>query len=129
MTGVTPPPKVLVVIREFLKPGKGGSPHEKAESAFVQAFARAKWPTHYFATNSLSGKNRALFFVAYDSFEAWEKDNHAQQKNPALADALDRASVGDGELLSGTDTSFLVHNEVQRSRDPLECAPLRYLYI
>src|SRR5437667_12516816 len=83
--GVTPPPKVLVVIREFLKPGKGGSPHEKAESAFVQAFARAKWPTHYFAANSVSGKNRALFFVPYDSFEAWEKDNQAQQKNPALS--------------------------------------------
>src|SRR5437667_43637 len=111
--GTTPPPKVLSIFREFLKPGKGGSPHEKAESAFVQAFARAKWPTHYFAANSVSGKNRALFFVPYDSFEAWEKDNQAQQKNPALSAALDRASVGDGELLSETDTSLLVYNEEQ----------------
>ena len=129
MTGVTPPPKVLVVIREFLKPGKGGSPHEKAESAFVQAFTRAKWPTHYFATNSLSGKNRALFFVAYDSFEAWEKDNQAQQKNPALAAALDRASVGDGELLSETDTSLLVYNEEQSLRAPVDIAHMRYFEI
>jgi hypothetical protein len=36
--GVMPPPKVLVVLREFLKPGKAGSPHQKTESAFVQAF-------------------------------------------------------------------------------------------
>ncbi|PYX76402.1 MAG: hypothetical protein DMG72_04940, partial [Acidobacteria bacterium] len=43
--GTTPPPKVLVILREFLKPGKGGKTHEKAESAFVQAFSRAKWPT------------------------------------------------------------------------------------
>ena len=40
----TPPPKVLVVDREFTKPGKGGSGHDKSESAFVQAFSRAKWP-------------------------------------------------------------------------------------
>jgi hypothetical protein len=46
---------------EFIKPGKGGAPHEKAESAFVQAMTRAKWPTHYLAVNSLSGKARALF--------------------------------------------------------------------
>ena len=47
--GTTPPPKVLVIDREFTKPGKSGAVHEKSESAFVQAFARAKWPTHYFA--------------------------------------------------------------------------------
>ena len=73
--GTTPPPKVMQIIREFVKPGKGGAAHEKAESAFVQAFARAKWPTHYFAASSLTGKPRVLFFVAYDSFEAWEKDS------------------------------------------------------
>ena len=76
--GTTPPPKILVIDREFLKPGKGGAAHEKTESAFVQAFARAKWPTHYFAANSLTGKNRTLFFIPYPSFEAWEKDAMAQ---------------------------------------------------
>ena len=84
----TPPPKVLQVIREFVKPGKGGAAHEKAESAFVQAFTRAKWPTHYFAASALTGKPRVLFFVAYDSFEAWEKDSMAQQKNATLSAAL-----------------------------------------
>src|SRR3984893_6337053 len=83
--GTTPPPKILVIDREFLKPGKGGAAHEKTESAFVQALARAKWPTHYFAANSLTGKNRTLFFLAYDSFAAWEKDAMAQQTNAALS--------------------------------------------
>ena len=55
-TDTVPPPKVLAVFREFLKPGKGGSLHEKAESGFVQAFARAKWPQHYFTVNSVTGK-------------------------------------------------------------------------
>ena len=64
----TPPPKVMQIIREFVKPGKAGAAHEKGESAFVQAFARAKWPTHYFAATSVTRKTartvlRCLRFV------------------------------------------------------------------
>jgi hypothetical protein len=129
MAGVTPPPKVLLVYREFLKPGKGGAPHEKTESAFVQAISRAKSPTNYLAMNSLSGKNRALFFIPYDSFEAWEKDNAWVQKNPALAAALDRANVADGELLTESDASLLVYNEEQSLRAPVDIAHMRYFEI
>jgi len=128
-TGLTPPPKVLVVFREFLKPGKGGASHEKAESAFVQAFSHAKAPTHYLALNSLSGKSRALFMIGYDSFEAWEKDNAWVQSNPALAGALDRATVADGELLSETDGSFLTYTEEQSLRAPVDIAHMRYFEI
>ncbi len=126
---MTPPPKVMQIIREFVKPGKGGMAHEKAESAFVQAFARAKWPTHYFAASALTGKPRVLFFVAYDSFEAWEKDSLAQQKNASLSAALDRATANDGELLSGSDTSVLTYNEEQSLRGPVDIAHMRYFEI
>ena len=126
MAGTTPPPKVLAVVREFVKPGKSGIPHEKAESAFVQAMAHAKWPTHYFAATSVTGKSRALFFFPYDSFDAWEKDNQAQEKNPALWAALDRASVNDGELLTETDASILMYNEEQSLRGPVDIAHMRY---
>jgi hypothetical protein len=97
------PPKVLVIDREFTKPGKDGSLHEKSESAFVNALTAAKWPTHYFAMTSMSGKPRALFFFGYDSFAAWEKDNHDMQKNAALEATLDRANVADGELLESVN--------------------------
>jgi len=127
--GTTPPPKILLISREFLKPGKGGSGHEKSESAFVQAFAKAKWPTHYFAANSLTGKNRTLFFVPYPSFEAWEKDNLAQQKNATLSAALDRAAAADGELLSETDTGIFMYNEEQSLRGPVDIAHMRYFEI
>ena len=127
--GLTPPPKVLLVYREFLKPGKGGSLHDKAESAFVQAASHAKSPTHYLALNSLSGKSRALFLLPYDSFEAWEKDNAWVQSNPALAGAFDRASIADGELLSETDASLLVYNEEQSLRAPVDIAHMRYFEI
>src|SRR5438094_8544435 len=94
----TPPPKVLSIFREFLKPGKGGSPHEKAESAFVQAFARAKWPTHYLTVTSVTGKPRALFLTGYDSFEAWEKDVKSVEKNPAVSVTLHRAAIAGGDV-------------------------------
>jgi len=125
----TPPPKVLSIYREFVKPGKGGEPHEKAESAFVQASTRAKWPTHYLALNSLSGKPRALFLTGYDSFEAWEKDVQATEKNAALSAALDRAAVADGELLSEADATALVYREDYSLRGPVDIPHMRYFEI
>jgi hypothetical protein len=123
------PPKVLNIIREFLKPGKGGSTHDKAESAFVQAFSRAKWPTHYLAVDSLSGKPRALFLIGYDSFEAWEKDSQATQKNATLGAALERAALADGELLSDVDGGSFVFSEEYSLRAQVDIAHMRYFDI
>src|SRR5271157_4700079 len=105
------PPKVLVLMREFIKPGKSGAPHLKTESAFVQAMTAAKWPTHYLGMDSMSGPSRALFAVGYDSFAAWEKDNLATQKNATLSAAFDRASVADGQLLTGFLAGVFVYRE------------------
>jgi len=123
------PPKVLTVTREFVKPGKGGAVHDKAESAFVQASARAKWPTHYLAMNSLSGKPRVLFFTAYDSFEAWEKDAKATEKNAAFSAALDRASVADGELLDSVDAGVWAYREDYSLRPNSDIPHMRYFDI
>jgi hypothetical protein len=125
----TMPPKVLTVTREFTKPGKNGMSHEKTESAFVQAMTRAKWPTHYLAVDSLSGKPRSLFFTPYDSFEAWEKDTKATAKNTALSAELDRANVADGELLAGVDQGVLMFREDLSLRPKVEIAHMRYFEI
>lgn len=124
-----PPPKVLTVTREFVKPGKGGVMHDKAESAFVQAFSRAKWPTHYLAMNSLSGKPRVLFFTGYDSFEAWEKDLNAVNKNAALSGALDHAGVADGELLDSVDGGAWSYREDYSLRPQGDIPHMRYFDI
>ena len=125
----TMPPKILTVTREFTKPGKNGMSHEKTESAFVQAMTNAKWPTHYLAVESLSGKPRALFFTPYDSFEAWQKDLKAEEENTALWAALDRANVADGELLSGLDQGVLMFREDLSLRPKVEIAHMRYFEI
>jgi hypothetical protein len=109
--GATMPPNVLVIMREYLKPGKSGSVHEKSESAFVQAFGQAKEQTHYLAMNALSGKSRALFFLGYDNFAEWGQDNEAMMKNSALAGAVDSAMQSDGELLSSYDSGVFTLNK------------------
>jgi len=122
-------PRVLVIQREFVKPGKGGAVHEKAESAFVQAMARAKWPTHYVAMQAMSGKPRVLFLTRYDSFDAWEKDSLAQQKNSALTAALDRAGEADGSLLDSSDQNVFTYNEEFSLRPLADISGTHYLEI
>jgi hypothetical protein len=122
-------PKVLQITREYTKPGKSGMVHEKTESAFVQAMARAKWPTHYLAMTSLSGKSCALFVTPYASFEAWEKDNLATEKNTTLSAALDRAAMADGELLDSEDAGVFLFRDDLSLRPMADLSHMRYLEI
>jgi hypothetical protein len=126
---IQPPPKVLVIMREFVKPGKSGAIHDKSESAFVQAFTKAKSNSHYLGMNSLSGKPRSLFFTGYDSFEAWEKDAEATNKNAALSAAIDRALVADGELLDSFDQAAFVFRDDFSINATVDIAHMRYFEI
>ncbi len=124
------PPKVLVIQREWVKPGKNGSLHNKSESAFVQAMMAAKEPNHYLAATALSGHTRALFFVGYDSFAAWEKDNQFVDANPTLSAALDNALVADGDLLSDYDGSaWALRADLSLRGDHPDIAHSRYFEI
>ncbi len=127
--GMNLPPKVLVIAREFLKPGKNGTPHEKAELAYVQALKRANEPVHYLALNSLSGKTSALFVIPFDSLEAWEKDTLWAQNNAALSAALDRANIADGELLESTDQGVFVYNDEYSFHPAVDMPHMRYFEI
>jgi hypothetical protein len=123
------PPKVLAVTREYTKPGHNGTPHEKTESAFVQAMMRAKATTHYLAVESVTGRPRALFLTGYESFEAWEKDVQAVQKNAALSSALDRANLADGDLLDATDAAAMVLRPELSLRTGQDIPHMRYFEI
>lgn len=127
--GMNQPPKLLLITREFLKPGKSGTPHEKTEMAFSQALARAKEPVHYLGMNSLSGKTRALFVVPFDSFEAWEKDTLWAQNNAALSAALDRANIADGELLKSIDQGVFLYNDEYSMHPAVDMPHMRYFEV
>ena len=47
--------KVLVIEREFTKPGKDGAVHEATEAGFIRAVQANKGNIHYIALTSMSG--------------------------------------------------------------------------
>jgi hypothetical protein len=123
------PSQVLQITREYVKPGRQGLAHEKTESAFVNAMKRAKWPTHYLAMTSLSGKPRVLFLTSYASFDAWQKDADATAKNAALSAALDKAEMADGDILDSMDQAVLYFQEEQSLRPRADLSQFRYMEV
>jgi hypothetical protein len=91
-------PKYLQVIVEYVKPGKGGAAHDKTEGAYAQAMAKAKFPIHYTAFNSITGPTRAIYLSAFDSFDEVEKAYKATETH-AMGAEFDRLNAADGELL------------------------------
>src|ERR1700734_3844258 len=74
---ILPSAKILVISREFTKPGKDGPPHQAVEGAYPRALEAGKIPNHYYAAVSLSGPPRVLFFHGYSSFAEMAAENKA----------------------------------------------------
>ncbi len=112
---ILPSAKLLVISREYTKPGKDGAPHQAVEAAYPKALAAGKVPNHYYAVVSLSGPPRVLFFHGYDSYAEWA--DQRQGTDPALASTLARTTAADGDLLSSKDYT------VWAKRDDLSLNP------
>jgi hypothetical protein len=123
------PPKVLHIWRVFTKLGKSGAAWDKAASQIVAANAKAKWPTHSVAMNSLSGKMRVLYIAGYPSFDAWEKDNAAFEKNTALSAEVYRDILAAGDPLDGLDQAVLTYDEDLSLRPVSSLANVRFVEI
>jgi hypothetical protein len=117
-------PKYLQVTVEYTKPGKGGLAHDKTESAFVQAMTKAKFPIHYVAFNSMSGKSRAIYLAHFESFDALQKANKIFD-DPATGAEFEKLNVADGELLEDSkqlifsfvpDLSYHTRTDVSKGR-------------
>ena len=126
--GTTGPPKVLLIVREMMKPGRNGMMHEKTEGAYVAAIKANHLDIHYLAMTSLSGPSRALFFSGYGSVAAWEDESKALDKNVAGAAALDRANVADGDLLAEQAQSVWLRQD-ELSMNPHDLKGARYMQI
>jgi hypothetical protein len=112
---ILPGSKLLVISREYTKPGKDGAPHQAVEGAYPKALAAGKVPNHYYAAVSLSGPPRVLFFHGYDSYAEWADQRPGT--DPALASTLAHTNAADGDLLSSKDYS------VWAKRDDLSLNP------
>jgi hypothetical protein len=122
------PPKVLVIGREDVKPGKGMA-HEKSETAWTQAFVRAKWPTYFLAMSSLSGPSQVWFCQGYDSFADMEKDNRAQGKSSILTAARNQYGSAETEYLEGGRSLIATLSEEMSYRPNFNLAEMRYFRV
>lgn len=125
---VTPPPKVLVLDLEVLKPGKAGAPHQKTEKLFVDAAKNAKSPNHYLASQALTGPPRALFSYGYDSFAGFEKQ-FKDETTGSLGAQIDSALQADGDLLESTRRGVFVLHEDMSVNAPCAIGTMRYFQI
>jgi hypothetical protein len=114
---VLPTAKILVISREFTKPGKDGPAHQVVEGAYPPALAAGKILNHYYAAVSMSGAPRVLFFHGFDSYAEWAQSQIGAPNNPSVAGILARTNAADGDLLASKDYS------VWTKRDDLSLNP------
>jgi len=70
-----------------------------------------------------------LFITGYDSEEAWEKDNLAQRKNPALRAALEALAAKDADFLKESTTSVFAFMPEISYKAAVPVATMRYFRI
>lgn len=124
------PPKVLLIEREDVKPGKALA-HEKSETAWTEAVVRAKWDEHFLAVTTASGPSQAWFIFAYDSFAAMEKDQQAQEKSAAMTAAATRYSPPESDFISENRSmvATLVSDITYHAPAPADLATMRYFRV
>jgi hypothetical protein len=103
------PPPVIRVYVEQVKPGKSAA-HEKSESSYVKAFAKANYPAHYIALSTMTGPDEVWFVEEHASFAEVEQVEKASQAPPLKAD-LEMASATDGEYLSAARSLIGVYRK------------------
>jgi hypothetical protein len=122
------PPKVLQIFREEVKPGKAPA-HQKWETGWPKAFAKANWPTNYLTVVSVTGPSEAWFMTGYDSFAAWGKDIEGLDKNLTFKTEYDRLTQGDGEFLSGGRSIVGAYREDLSTPVPFALPKMRYFRV
>lgn len=93
------PAKVIRIVREEIKPGRGAA-HARAEEAYVRAGVASKLPVYWVGMSTITGPTEAWFLSSYESHEAIEKENDAF--NPAVGKMLEAADEGDAQFRTGT---------------------------
>ncbi|WP_243319941.1 hypothetical protein [Geothrix sp. SG200] len=126
--GPQPPPPLLMVYREAVKPGHGAA-HAATESAWSRALAKGKSSEHYLGMSSLTGPSEAWFCMGFRSYADWEAKQQEQEKNMALKKEVDAISQKDGEHLSEAQ-SFLSSYRKDLSYGPdVEIGKMRYMRV
>ena len=121
-------PKWITIGREVVKPGKDAA-HMKNEAAWARAGEAAKTPAAQLAMVAMSGPNEVWWLTGFESAEAIQKYNDANESTPALAAVFAKYSPPEADFLANTFTM------IARYRDDLSYSTgspipaLRYMVV
>jgi hypothetical protein len=127
-SGPMPPPPLMMIVREEVKPGHGG-PHANTEAAWTRALTKGKSTDHYLGMSSMTGPSEAWFIMGYASYADWEAKQNEVDKNPALKTEVEKIAQQDGDHLSGTRTMLGTLRKDLSFGPPVEIGKMRYMRV
>lgn len=112
---VSPPPDILQVYVDTVKPGKMAE-YTRIESEAAGACARASaWP--YLAIEARTGPQEVWFLSGFDSYASMEGSDEPFLRNAALTSNLDRLMEAKTSLVSDPHTVFMRYrDDLSRNR-------------
>ncbi len=122
------PSRYLQIYREEVKPGKNAA-HEKIETAWARASAKAKGYANYVAWVSLSGNNEAWFLSGFPSADAWEKSINSIDANAAVKAETDQLASQDTDVLTGARSLWVTYREDLSHRPGVDLPHIRYVTV
>lgn len=106
---VPPPPGILQIYVDSVKPGKMAA-YSKIENQAAAACARASaWP--YLAMQATTGPEEVWFVSGFDSYAAMERSDDPFLRDAALASDINRLLDAKTDLVSDPHTVFLRYRE------------------
>jgi hypothetical protein len=118
-------PKVLQIIVEETKPGRGPA-HAKTEMSWVSALRKGGDKSPYLAMTS---GDKAWFLQPRASFAAAEQAIKEADANVAMTTEIGRITALDGELLSTTGAMWATHRAELSYRADWDVAKMRYYQV
>jgi len=128
MTGTQPPPPVLQISRELVKPGKTAG-HNQWEAKWPAAFAKANFATNYIGMNAASGINEAWFLFGYPSFDAMEKENARMDADAALSAEQRPLYAGEADYVESTRGVIATYVPSVSYKPNVDLSKMRYFEI
>ena len=123
-----PPPNLLVIYREEVRPGRSGA-HEASELSWAAAYRKTQAPIHWLAMTSLTGPSEAWFLSGYDSYAAFQKVDDAFTNDAALQAESQKFSAMEADILNRTSMIIASLRPDFGYGEPVRIPQMRYMQV